>query len=735
MKSKETIIHTEAIKKRYSRVEKEIKRKLTEVLLMNDFGSTENISRWLSITKDFKIRELSAEENSKFLSNPSTIKSSILWNTTRIVERQLFKLIDDEVDDRNIAKKYKGWISEFFKSIRIKNVNKLLKTTKNSTLFIQYLYQNREREDEEDNKKEKTNKEKNEIMKRNVRLQIAKILYEKFWDEAFSTKPNRKKGKEPFVILSNKSLNYICTIFNIANKVRESRWKRIDQVFHDGDFPFITNDIKASESDYIDVITYLLDRWKSIYYNKRWDLGQKQRSKKTSQYADILRALTDNQLRIHEYANLWEWIDNFERDNITKNLLNVWWWLLDNIVTTHNEYNPSKKLQLSKRLKSASSSVEKIIEWKKINDAIWLRLSMKWISDQNFDDIKKISRQWFQTFKASLNAYPEKYVPKWQTISIKKISIDNKWVLEQEQLNDILFDLNKIIPTEIRNRPPSPYIEENERVERMEKYYPEIIKDPKKWETVQTFYRRITWGRTRWKNWSYKDFKFNITFEIKDKTGNFVWERNMEVQFDDVNNGKWLSNYNIRNFERRLNTQSRLSFSVPLREARKNCEKNLKNMRLWARKWTEWTSKKEQKEFFDIKFNDWSTTSIRWFARRNDNNKEIMDETIVKVINYFLEKWTFILCYNPIQGDNIPNTVKKHLTVNDLHNPETMENLHICSSLELASQQHSYLQNDRDRMVWIYLDDQKDIWWISLWDLIDPMNLWKKKDKAFSAGL
>ena len=45
MKSKETIIHTEAIKKRYSRVEKEIKRKLTEVLLMNDFGSTENINR------------------------------------------------------------------------------------------------------------------------------------------------------------------------------------------------------------------------------------------------------------------------------------------------------------------------------------------------------------------------------------------------------------------------------------------------------------------------------------------------------------------------------------------------------------------------------------------------------------------------------------------------------------------------------------------------------------------
>ena len=60
----------------------------------------------------------------------------------------------------------------------------------------------------------------------------------------------------------------------------------------------------------------------------------------------------------------------------------------------------------------------------------------------------------------------------------------------------------------------------------------------------------------------------------------------MELQFDDINNGKGLANYNIRNFERWVNTQSRLSFSVPLREARKMCEKCLKDMWLWAKKWT-----------------------------------------------------------------------------------------------------------------------------------------------------
>ena len=722
MDNKDKILHTEEIKKKYSKVEKEIKRNLTEVLLMNDFGTWDNINRGLSITKDFKIRELSVDENAKFLSNPSTIKSSILGSTVDTIQSSLFQLIDKEVEDEEIAQRYKNWIIDFFDNIKKKNVSKLYAETKKSSLFTKYLSQNREVKN---------------AKKRNVKLQVAKLLYEKFWDEAFAKKVNKKKENEPLVVFSEKSLNYICTIFSIANKVREARWKRIDQVFHDWDFPFITSDIRASESDYIDVIIYLLDRWKFAYYGKRWAVWQRQWSKKTSQYADILWALTNDQLRIHEYLELWEWIDDFKWDTITQNLLNVWWWLLDNIVTTHNEYNPTKRLRLSKRLKSASSCAEKIIEWKKINDVIWLRLSMKWISDQNFDDIKKISKQWFQMFKASLNAYPNKYVSQWQTIVIKKVSIDNKWILEQEQVEDILSDLNKIVPTEIRKKLPSPYISEDKWTGRMEKYYPEIMNDPKKWETVQAFYRWITWWKARWRNGSYKDFKFNITFEIKKDNWEKVWERDMEVQFDDINNGKWLSDYNIRNFERWVNTQSRLSFSVPLRDARKNCEEKLKKKWLKAKQWAaEIPSKEEQKEFFEIPFSDGSVINISGFRRRDAKNNKKMDEAIVKIINYFLQKWTFILCYDPdLQEAETFIPINRLLTVEDLHNTQTMKNLHICSSLELASQQHSYLQQNWDRKVWIFLEDQKDIGRISVWELIDPMNLWKKKDETFSAEL
>jgi hypothetical protein len=77
-----------------------------------------------------------------------------------------------------------------------------------------------------------------------------------------------------------------------------------------------------------------------------------------------------------------------------------------------------------------------------------------------------------------------------------------------------------------------------------------------------------------------------------------------------------------------------------------------------------------------------------------------MDEAIVKIINYFLQKGTFILYYNPeVQEKEETIQIDRLLTVDDLHNPQIMKNLHICSSLELASQQHSYLQGDWERKV------------------------------------
>ena len=110
-----------------------------------------------------------------------------------------------------------------------------------------------------------------------------------------------------------------------------------------------------------------------------------------------------------------------------------------------------------------------------------------------------------------------------------------------------------------------------------------------------------------------------------------------------------------------------------------------------------------------------------------------MDKAIVKIINYFIQKWTLVLCDN----DEPWNSVIKRclLSVKDLHDKDMMENLHICSSLELASQQHSYLQQNWDRKIWVYLEDQNKIGRTSVWELIDPMNLWKKKDPKFSAWI
>ena len=158
-------------------------------------------------------------------------------------------------------------------------------------------------------------------------------------------------------------------------------------------------------------------------------------------------------------------------------------------------------------------------------------------------------------------------------------------------------------------------------------------------------------------------------------------------------------------------------------------------MQLRAKKWNQEVWKTSKKNFFDIVFDDWSVINISSFSRRNNANSKALDIAIVKIINYFLQKGTFVLCEG--WDDEAKNFKLKNklLTVQDLHDFDVMKNLHICSSLELAAQQHSYLQQWWDRKVWIYLSDIDEIGRISLGELIDPMNLWKKRDPKYSADL
>ena len=114
---------------------------------------------------------------------------------------------------------------------------------------------------------------------------------------------------------------------------------------------------------------------------------------------------------------------------------------------------------------------------------------------------------------------------------------------------------------------------------------------------------------------------------------------------------------------------------------------------------------------------------------RTNKNSIKMDITIVNIINYFIKKGSFVLCDNGNSKNN--RKLNRLLTVQDLKDESLMENLHICSILELASQQHSYLQDERNREVWIYIESEKKIKRISLWELINPMNLWKKKNPQF----
>ena len=710
--------HTNELKKKYTTLERTIKGRLTELLLIDGIGRDSDSCRGLSITPDFQIRELEKEENSKFISNASTIKNPLLHTSEKKIKEELFDLIERQVDEPDVVDAYKEGIQNFFADLQKKRRSYLKAHPK----FAQFLVQGH-----------KDYKNGINVETFNVRTQVGKLLYQKFWDEAFETvevdnQTDKDWKKTEVLRFSPKSIDYLYTLFYNASLVRNERGKSINQVFHDGDYPFVAQGIKVSWEEYIDVIAYLVERDKPNPHGKSGKQWSEEWGKKTSQFCDIIRALSNDQLGIHK----WEYFQSekpiFEWDKTTQNLFNIGGEFLKNEVNIQNRlYNTD--FSLSQRKKSLASCAEKIIEGKRINDSMGFRVSSSALDNEYYQHILGVSKNRLLHLTTSLEKEPQKYVNPGETISIKKVSIDNKWVLKKEDMENFKNALSNIVHIENREKAGTPYVSEEKRKTALRESYPDDVASTDKWETLRSIFQQFSGWKERGSNGSYKDFKLNITLEVKNSKGEPISTKSMEVQFDDINNGIGLANFNIRNCERSINTQSRLSFDIPLTQARQIIEKNLKYMSFWA--------KDKDPKFSKIEFPDEEVIDISSFIKRDSKNGLDIDRATVKIINYFLQKWTFFLYH---RADSTKPVWDIYLEKGMLA-PKNLESWHvgdirICTSLEVATQQHSYLQNKREDQVWIYIPDKDKIWWISLWDLIERINLWKvnrdKKEKSQS---
>ena len=704
--------HTNELKKKYTTLERTIKGRLTELLLIDGIGRDSDSCRGLSITPDFKIRELEKEENSKFISNASTIKNPLLHTSETKIKEELFDLIERQVDEQDVVDAYKEWIQNFFTNLQ----NKRRSYLKAHPKFAQFLVQGH-----------KEYKRGVDIGRYNVRAQLGKLLYQKFGDEAFETVETEEqtdKGLKKTEILrfSPKSVDYLYTLFYNAGLVRNERGKSINQVFHDGDYPFIAQGIKVSWEEYIDVIAYLVERDKPNPHGKSGKQWSEEWGKKTSQFCDIIRALSNDQLGIHKSEYFQSENPKFEWDLTTQKLFNIGGEFLKNEVNIQNRlYNTD--FSLSQRKKSLASCAEKIIEGKRINDSMGFRVSSSALDNEYYQHILGVSKNRLLHLTTSLEKEPQKYVNPGETISIKKVSIDNKWVLKKEDMENFKNALSSIVHIENREKPKTPYVSDDERKKILRESYPDDVANTEKWDTLRSIFQQLSGGKERGSNGSYKDFKLNITLEVKNANGEQTATKSMEVQFDDINNGIGLANFNIRNCERSINTQSRLSFDLPLTQARQIIEKNLKYMSFWA--------KDKDPKFSKIEFPDEEVIDISSFIKRDSKNGLDIDRATVKIINYFLQKWTFFLYH---RADSTKPVWDIYLEKGMLA-PKNLEGWHvgdirICTSLEVATQQHSYLQNKREDQVWIYIPERAKIWWISLGDLIERINLWKvNRDK------
>ena len=564
-------------------------------------------------------------------------------------------------------------------------------------------------------------------------------MNEKFWEKAF-VKSVTENGKET-IEFSDLCRDYLYVLFYNANAVRKDWGRNLWQVFHDSDYSFITTNEKKDIRKYLKALQYLISRDKHNPYGKRDKEWIKEWAKKTSQYADVLWALTNNQLQLENInyfspqEEFWKKKDPwFARDYSTQQIARIGGWIFNNTIKTHNKFERKglPPFEFSQRNKSLASCVEKVIEGKKLNDIIGFRISMKGVNTDHFEEIKQIGKQWIKEFATSLEAYPEKYLKDWN-LKIKNIVIDNKGVLSKDQVQNFISELKTLEVGEIqeREKPEPSFIDVSEREQRMKTYYKEDWKDTEKWKTYKTFYTQFSGNTKRGSNGNYKDFKFNITVWIFDKDGKEIWEKPIEIQFDDINNAEGLANFHIRNIEREVNTQSNLSFSISLSELRRIAEKSLKKM-------SDRSEDKDEK-FSKIDFGEGLIIDISDFYERTPENDDRINKAIVGIINYFLKKGTFFLYYQGNEDadkqDNPENKIhltKGLLTTNDLSlDPSNF--IRVCSGLEVWNQQYSYLGSKANAFVWIYDAQAEQIRWAKIGELIDRMNLGKKKDPQYIA--
>ena len=135
------------------------------MLLIDGIGRDSDSCRGLSITPDFKIRELEKEENSKFISNASTIKNPLLHATEDRIQDEIFDLIERQVDEQELIEAYKEGIQNFFAELQKKRRSYLKVHPK----FAQFLVQGH-----------KDYKNGINVETFNVRTQVGKLLYQKF---------------------------------------------------------------------------------------------------------------------------------------------------------------------------------------------------------------------------------------------------------------------------------------------------------------------------------------------------------------------------------------------------------------------------------------------------------------------------------------------------------------------------------------------------------------------------
>lgn len=410
--------------------------------------------------------------------------------------------------------------------------------------------------------------------------------------------------------------------------------KWINKVFHDGDLLYVFESQEHGIlKNYIDVITYLLDRPGFNPYSDNNEEGGHRRSRNKSNFLDFWYSF------LYVDSEQEKEIEEFHISSIQN---------MDKIVA-RTVAKSGNQIEVTGRIKTAASIAKKAYtRTEKIFDNLWTRV-VYYRDESNIDSVN-------EDIKSIIIEYLKEQIElaKHQRCQIHQIEIANKKAMDEQT--------HELIVAAIRQQAKGiKVIVRQDKSSHSEFLDIESLENNVKWleqnddfaftNELKSMYNLLIFGsKGRWWNGTYEDYKFTTQFSYQNKDRQSK-TFGQETQMYNYKNDVGFSNHNILDLEKDIFSYCKSNQDMSLSTLRRKTAKTIKNMAWQAERIKErMPNLNEEMWMFEVQG---KKISLLGLNRDTKDNQGDMRTLTCAIVNELIKERKLIHIY---ADDRYPNT-------------------------------------------------------------------------------